>query len=531
VVEPSEAWLLAGLGVLQLGVAVWWWQGPNLRRTRAWVTGLFALNGLATLLAALGELSGWPSLLPVLVDRWSNVFLVGFGLVALRAGDRMRWPGRLLVIAAGAVTVAFTAARIQGQWTGMPTQWTRTARNITLWPAIVVGGLALVAATRRAHEDGARLWMLLLAGVGIRYSELTAVIAPIADPSAILADTWLKSLTMGLRLLAFAAMFAAAASLLARRRNPDRIADLRFYDLSLILVLSGFLFGFARTLSPNISESTVYFSLALVRPLVFLGVQARLGPTRWGEGSRSAWLRAGAGFFVCGALAGLLAPLFGFQGLGVWPFLGIGGLVGGMLAPRLRLPAFPDQATTAEASQEEASVSDIVAAIETDRVQLPDDWRQRLADACEGYRKLPTDVQEGIEGMARWERILIALDGAPAGGELPPYERTTPGLHLRTQCPYASIGPEISRTNERADRILAQFGLREGEGAPVGEAPLVTSTFGSAEGLDSPRAKSYELTPLGERVAERLREEVGLADLDPAEAGPLVGETFEPTRA
>lgn len=164
--------------------------------------------------------------------------------------------------------------------------------------------------------------------------------------------------------------------------------------------------------------------------------------------------------------------------------------------------------------------------LEHDEVTLPGDWADRTSENYHLFRKQPEGVREGLADLARWERIVLTLDGAPEREGLPPYERTTPGLHFLTHCPYSNIGPEIDRANERAESILEDFELETGSGMAYTDPDLVEGRLGRAEGLDSPRVKIYELTDVGERVAARLRDELGLGDEDPTEVERLVAEGF-----
>lgn len=533
-VEVWESWLLAGLGVFQLAVAWWWWQGPYLRGTRGWVTGLFALNGLATLTRAVPNVPDG-SLLDItsgVFDRWTLLFLLGFGLVGLRRGKKASSAEKGIVTIAALALVALTVRTIQVELPGsVKPPWISLLANGILMVAIIVGGIALIRWTRSADQPSAAVWILLLAGLGMRYAELATWLTP---PTSISAYTSPDLLTAAENLLSAAAllsMLAAAVALLYRRSQPEKVEDLRLFDLSLILVLAGFLFGFARVTSANEITLAIVFSLAVVRPLVFLGGQYRLDQASTRTSQRLSWLKNGAGFFGSAFLGALLAPGLRIPGLGAWAVGAMFGLFGWVIATNQSLPFESAEAGTERkepvTARNQAPRSRDWG-IEEERVQLPSDWRDRVTADYEAYRELPLAVQAEIASLSRWQRILLVLEGAPEGDGLPAYERTTPGLHLLTQCPYASIGPEVSRANNRAERILEEVGLGPPPSSMLGEEPLIESRFGSAEGLDSPRAKSYQLTGLGEQVAERLREAIGLGDLDPEDAHRLAGEAFEP---
>lgn len=519
-VAAWEFWVLVSLGALQLAVAYRWWEGPSLEGTRGWVAALFALNGVYTVLK-LGTQMGFPQFLLDLAsmgDKWTNVALVGFGAAALDVGGRRGRLRRAVLLPLATVVVAATAYITVRRFAGLPDPAWHPWVSIQVLGAAILVGAAATAARFARWEDGTNpVWGIALAGVGLRYAELSTWLFPTPVPTAgdLLADPALVA-----RVVALPAMVLAFGVLVLRyvRRRPTRAR--RTYELALALLLAGFLFGLARR-TPDKTVLAIVLTFALARPLAFLEAQARLdGEHIWSHRSGRR-LAVGAG--------GLLAALAGV-GLGAAVGLGFEGraVVGAALVPlgawgAHALPTVPLGPGPTEAETGGNPGTDWP--VEADRVTLPDGWREDLEDAYEDYADQSPEVRDALDGLAYWERLVLALDGAPDREGLPAYERTTPGLHLWTHCQYSGIGSELSRADDRAEVVAEALGVdATGPGTPKGG--LVAETWGRAKGLESTRAKIYELTPLGERVAAALREKVGLPEADPQEVARLVPAGF-----
>lgn len=520
---PWETWTVLFLAGLQLGVAYWWWKGPRLPGTRGWVTALFGLNGSATLLNHGSKVLASPLLdaLGTLADRPTNVALLALGVIALDPdGRHRRWwgPALLALLALQVPSVAYMEwAKLAGA--GAP-NILRITTTPVLFLAAAVGGAALLQRGLRWSSDEDVLWGLALAGVAVRYADLTAWFFKARRVTQLLDQAPHQVLRDAAFLLGLAAMVLSAAGLLARyvRDPPDR--NRRTYEFVLALVVAGFLYGAAR----NVSTTTflgVVFTMALVRPLVFLETRARLDGNHLWSGDLRRTLGTGTCAYLT-SLAGVgVAVVVGLGTAGAFltaaGLLPLGVLAGTYVQDHGPTPLSPgSRAPDPEEGQ---------WPVEAEEITLPPDWRKRLTAGQRAYRDLAPDVRERLDGLSHWERILLALDGAPDGGDLPPYERTTPGLHFLTHCPYASIGPEIRRANARARSIAQELGLDPGPGAPV--QPLVEEDWGRAQDLESPRVKHYDLTPLGRRVAQALREEIGLGDADPEEVARVVADGYE----
>lgn len=521
-----EIWALAGTAFLQLAVAYWWWRGPYLEGSRTWVSALFGLNGLGTLSKALRlTLDSRLALVDALgsvAESWTNFALFGLGLVALGVHRRRSVVPKALLGLYALFFVLYTPfeflyVAFESPRPALPFSFQAT----TLSLAIIAGALGLIWRTRSAHRTEDVLWVLALAGIGFRYAELALTFSPPAeflDQLTIASSTPVGNLGRALRLVAMAAAFGW---LLLRRYREPRPARPRLYEISILLVGAGFLFGGARILSSG-SDLVIYFSLGFVRPIVFLGVQSQMTETPFWETRQWSHLRTGTIVFLwvlIGLPLGHILQLTSLSSILVGLSLGV--LVLGVLRTASPPPR-PEEPSTTGPQEPDRDWP-----LEDERVALPDDWRRRVEDGYELYRSLEQSTRDEVDGLARWQRIVLALHAAPEDSQVPPYERTTPGLHLLTHCPYASIGPEISRANERADRILDEVDLERPRTASLDiEEPLIEGSLGQAEGLSSPRVKSYELTEIGEQVARRLREELGLEDLDDADVRRLVGEGY-----
>lgn len=515
-VAAWEFWTLVALAGLQIYVAYRWWTGSHLPGTRGWIAALFALN--ATYMAfSLVHRTGGPEIFNVvdgLADRWTNLALLGFGAVALDVDRRRTRFRRAILVPVVVVAGAGTTYVAWHQAAGLPPPgWKKWFTLQVLLAAIVVGAVALAVRFRRWDEGPNPLWGLALAAVGLRYAELTTWLF---NPQVLQApNTFVVSKAAALLVVAGATLVGAARY---ATRRPSRAR--RTYELALALLAAGFLFGLARRGS-NETYLGLVLTFALVRPVLFLEIQARLDGAHLWSHPVGRPLAVGAG--------GLLAILLGV-GFGAVVDLGFAGRVAAgaaFLAPgawgaHALITARPLQPSDAGGAGT-GSVPDWP--VEEDRVTLPPDWEGRLEEAYRAYQDQPEDVRDALDGLAYWERLILALDGAPDEGKVPAYERTTPGLHLWTHCNYSSIGSELDRASERADVICEALDVPTSGPGGTSEA-LVEETWGRAEGLESARAKVYDLTPLGERVAQALREKVGLPEADPEEVARLVPAGF-----
>lgn len=523
-----ETWALAGLGLLQFGVAYWWWRGPWLEGTRGWVTALFALNGASSLFTA-AELAADAALAASasgLASVGTNVALLGVGLVGLGWNER-RPRAHQATLGLEVVIAALAAAGLVAAESGASAPALlagighRHLRSLSLTLAIVAGAAALLH-RGRSRGDVAGPWLLAMAAVTFRFAELGAAFFNparfVPDDRGLLATA--GQMAPSLWLPVMAAAFMGLAWIRLRR---DDLQDALFHDLALVLLAAGFFFGLARN-SYDVPPLFAYLTLDLVRPAAFVGLQALLHPAPFRRTRQWAQLWQGSIVFVW-VLAGF--PLSRLLGLGtpsaVASSLGLGILALGLVIVlgrsrrrSARDPSSPRGATGADDRGPDWP-------LDPERVSLPGDWEDRVASGYEVYRDLDPSAQAALDDLARWERVVLALHAAPEGDRLPPYERTTPGLHLVTHAPYSSIGPEIKRTNERADRILDELGVAvQGDPSHQDEA-LVESTMGPAEGLSSPRVKSYALTDLGREAAQALAEQV---DVDEDVLLDVLGEGY-----
>jgi hypothetical protein len=515
-----EVVFLFAFSSLQLGVGTWWWQGPALDRTRGWVVALLVLNGVSTLLNGLDVRAGLPALsaASVFLDRWTNFVLVGVGLVAADPGDRLGRPGRVVL---AALAGAFLVATPIHAFGSDPPPATEALFTTSL---VAAGLLVVVGLLRRARAEAPNpfVWALLLSGLGFRLGELGIAFF---NPGALAASDALAGLVhdatlrVGLALVPVGAIVALAiAGIDGERGEREPLA------LAGVLWILGIFVGFARR-SISAPPSFVFFTLGVVRPAAVLASQARLQATPFTSTARARTLATGVAAGLAAALGLGLASVWGLTGTAAIVLsLGL-AMFGGAVAHLARSVtdgADPAREDAAGGSGEEP----IEWPLDEEQVTLPADWRERTRANFELFREQPPAIRERLAGLSRWERLILALDGASADEEgLPAYERTTPGLHFRTQCPYSAVGQEITRVNERAGRVLTERGLEAGK--PTMAPPrLVEDRMGRAEGLTSPRAKIYELTPEGRRLARAIREEVGLEERSAETVARLVAEGF-----
>lgn len=523
-----EVWTLWWLAAFQLAIAYWWWKGPRLEGTKFWVTGLFALNGVGEVLRGILEVTGWGMLhaTSTVLDRWTNLFLLAIPLAALDLDGRWKRV-RYGILGAFAVGIAIVTPDIflnrlaeYSLWSYMTPPGWAVIYTTPLWGAVALTVPAL--GYRLVHEDGARqvAWGLALGVLALRFGEFALFYSPdslrtlLFGPGRDLARMASDFLRAG-GLLAMVAAFVGLLVIRVRREDPEPIMD-----LAILLVLAGFLFGAGR---PGGSQAVLvsFVTLAFVRPVGFFAAQTRLRETPILATRPGRFVAAGAGLFGA-SLVGVLVGQAWDQPLVRSLLIGAAFLLFSYPAVRWidrRFMSLPADERPPPSNERNWPVDE-------DNVTLPGGWQSQLEEGYEAYRSLPADVRDRIDDLVRWQRILLALHGAPKGGQMPAYERTTPGLHLATQAPYAEIGPEIGRANERWEAILGEHGVERPNPAPDRDEPLIRSTYGRAQGLDSPRVKIYELTDLGEKVAEQLIGQVGLDGTDPANVRKLVGEGF-----
>lgn len=520
-----ETWTLLWFAALQFAVAYWWWRGPFLEGTRGIVAVLFALNGVVTLRGVLQPFVAAEAPLRAvagLADNFTLVMLVLLGTVGIDVGGglpRVRRVGGGTLLAGYVLLSPFWVLENLGMYT-MPA-WNLLA---TTGVQLLAGILVATALVRRLETDDSLArdaWLLVLAGVGLRFAEFSmAELFPNILIQGPKESIWVNAQQV-LR-IAMATVIVVALIQLIRAYFEDEGPG-PVHDMSLALLLGGLMLGAGRTVGGD-SWVALIFSFAFPRPLAFTAGQARLTGSAWREESRVEELARGALLFA----GSLVAVQVGATWLGnPLAAMGFGAALTVMGIPvARRIEVLPGaSATPRRADQTEAASPGKEWPVEDERVALPDDWRDELERRERTYQELPGNVRKNLDGLSRWQRIVLALEGAPDGGDLPAYERTTPGLHYLTHCPYSNIGPNISRANDRWEKILEELNVDGPDLSPGGE-PLIEGSWGRAEGLDSPRVKWYELTDLGEEVAARLREEVGLADRNPQDVALLVGEGF-----
>jgi len=528
-VAPAwQIWMLAAAAPLQLAVAYWWFRGPRLEGTRYWVSGLFALNGLATATEATNLLMAEPLGFVKGVGRvssiWTNFALFGLGLVALRLHERRR-TAYLAIVGVFGLSLAVASPFEYMRRAFENTAFTDSIQRQSLSYAIFAGAAGLAYRAGEAEQPRRSLWVLALAGIVFRFAELSIAFnsppsvdwnpaAPLETYESVMRPLWLVA-TVG-----------AFGSMLVHRSRGAAVDRPNLYDGAILLFLGGFIFGAGRG-AGQIGSLVAFFSLGFVRPLVFLGVQNQLLDGSFRGTGRWRALRSGGIVFVwvlVGLPVGYLMELTSLSSFLIG--LGLGVLAISGLHISARLQAHP-QEHGSERGEQDTAPEEPDWPLEPDRVALPDDWKQQIQTGYETYYDLPAQARDNVDELARWQCIVLALWAAPDGDEIPPYERTTPGLHFLTHCPYSSIGPEIARTNDRAEAIVDELDLARPKAASLhGDEPLIESSLGQAEGLSSPRAKSYELTELGDLVAEALRDQVGLAESDDEQILLVLGEGY-----
>jgi hypothetical protein len=509
-----EGWTLLWLGGVQGLVGYFWWRGPALPQTRVAVAVLFGVNAAATTLVALGDLGGWPSAgsAASVLDRFTNPLLLAATLAALAPAGRLR-------LAAGAAVGASFLGIAVALALQPPPPWNGPLIEGSLLMAMPVAAAGLLRQLREPPSPLRSAWVLVLAVLSMRFADLSI---SIFVPGLESADV--GPLHQGLRMLGLVAMLAVAGMLL-RATLGAQARDASLIGAALALVLAGFLLGASRV---GLGEVTaIAFSLALVRPAVLVAAQGVLRGARPGQSPEE----RGLVVFVALMVVSMLGFVVGDMAWGLptgaaallataFPLLAY-PLVVRLLPPR---PAGDTAATDVASERERRRAWRL-----DERVPLPMDWERRLQDARVAHRALGAAARARLALATRWQRILLALQAVPPDAAKA-YERTTPGLHLATQVPYAAIGPEIARCNARWESILREQGLPRPTLPVDPRQSLVRGTWGRADGLRSERVRVYHLTPLGQQVAAQLREQMGLGAVPSGLAAKVAGEAL-PTPA
>jgi hypothetical protein len=521
-----EVWSLAALGLLQFGVAYWWWTGPYLEKTRGWISALFALNGFGTARKA-AEIAGLRSNLLDAVglvgEKWTNLCLLAFVVIVLaRERPRVRRWALTMATAAAVLLSPFTFWSL---FTGADGGPAKDLMTLLLYTAMIAAGPALVTQTRRLGKQVEGVWLLALSVVGFRFAELVAWLMYLEvlnyDTAIQAASGYGKVASLGVLLGAFAWM------LVVRTRESFEPGQRNFLDVSLLLLLTGFLFGFARNITTGDNAFAILFSLALLRPMGFLVVQQLLRDEPLADTDQYEQVKSGTTVFGASLVGIPVGDLFAFDTTGK---VIVGLMFAGFALVAVRgwriANRDPPPQTQTPVPDDGFDVDVEALPLDPDNVTLPDDWQNIASEHARTYADLNEAHREALADLARWQRIVLALYGTVDEGELPAYERTTPGLHFLTHTPYASIGSEIARTNDRYREILESHGLEAPTRTSDPDEPLIASQLGRAQGLDSPRVKSYRLSDLGETVAEAIVEDAGLASLDREQLPRFVGEGY-----
>lgn len=456
--------MLFWLALFQLTAAWWYWNGPQLPRTRGWVVTLFALNGAATLLAGLAGLLSWSfgGVLADAVDIMTNVPLLGVA-TSLHPGLRSRGLRSFCVAALGVPAAIAAVAALAGQNAlGFSQDVLALLRELPLLASFVLVGAAL-------GWGGFQRPRLIVASVlGMRFAELSASVFSIrffdlrfvGPPGLVLGDV--------MRLAGSSALVVGAAALLFARRNSTA-HDRPGIDLALGLVVGGFLIGTARAQAPS-SASILYFTIAFIRPLAFLAAQSEMAGLDIGEDPRWRHVRSLGWAFAAGSIG-----------------LSIGAALWSL--------------STSAASLFAASVS--LVWLVGERAVLSRTQHQHRNRNTVRVALTRAPIEGELARMPYWERLAVVLY---AWRDLPPdaFERTTTALSSVTGVPYASLGTEMSRTNAR---VGASPNARHG-------AVVFAHTLGVATGPARRRVKIYRLTTEGERQAEGILERAKIARSD-----------------
>lgn len=467
-----EPWALFWLAAFQFTAALWYREGPHIAQTKNWVIALFALNGAATLAIGLATISSIAPLsaLAEAVDIWTNLALLGVAFALLGVGTT-RWAAAAVGIL-GLFLVAPTVGVLTSGAVPLAAPVLDFARELPLLAAILVTSVVLLRALRAFDSATA-----LVAGVlGMRFAELTVSTFTVRFLRDAFTGQFATVATDVLRASATISLVLVAIVLIVARRKV-REEDRAIHDLVTGLLGAGFMIGVARVQVPT-SATLLYFTVAFIRPLAFLAAQSRLGghglfgDHRW-KSARNM------------ALAGVVGSVGLFAASYLWllptaPATMVAAAVAllSYLAGRAMFP------TVSEPPAHEAEPTASPARGSSPGEISPLNHRLAL--------------------LSYWERLVVVLY---AWRDQPPDapERSTPALARITGVPAASIGTEVSRTNERLER------------AETGPESVFVSSWGRPTGPSRRPVKVYRLTRTGETLAKGIMARIGMATEDLAE--------------
>jgi hypothetical protein len=448
------------------------------------------------------------------VDAWTNVLLLGLTMTALGLRQRSRILHDLALAASIIGVLASSWAYLVGGW-----PWTTPVVEAPLLGAMVLNGLYLARrSVGPTTED--RGWFLASAILGMRFAELASSVflkGLLHRPFAATAEALVSDAE---RSFAFLFLIAAFVMLVKRARTADG-EERAFVEAGIGLLLAGFLVGVARVDAASV-QSLIFFTLGFARPIAFLLIQDQLDGTQALRSVRSRMALAGGVIFVAGTAG--LALSSSFWDLPPWADLAMAGGLALWAFPFASRWAGQARAREAPTGLASPSVPPRTWGLDSEKASLPPNWEQMVSGNYEAYLAAPEGVRRHLRDLTRWQRILLALNAVP-DDQPRAYDRSTPGLHLSTHCPYASIGPEVHRTNARYQAVLDDLEI-DAPKLPTGKDSLIQTTSGRAEGLRSHRASLYRLTPLGRKVAAKLSDRLDWAGADESRIARCLGEEF-----
>lgn len=495
----AEAWVASSQIVLLLAVAAVWMRGPGLGGTKGWGAALLVLNAVAILGFALVQegiapAEGLRHRLASWIDRVSDVALLALTLVICRVPRP--WSTGAITVAVVAIALV-TPHHLLASQSAHPA-WVAVLRELPLEMAIIGLAPALAWRVRQPSRVG---WpaVLILSALALRYANVASLYWSHKLWTPPPPGTWelfgevpamIACVSLGSLLI-----YLVGRLYICKGTERDETAAL----CGALVV--GLLYGIALKLGVG-ELSTATFTMGYIRPAAFLLANRFLADANQNVAMPAPEALVGA---LLASLAAVWGASAGWQ-LPTPAALLISSAAGIVSGGAIWLWMMP----TARAAADVKFAPDV-------RVPLPDDWDLRVRVAMDRFQGLAAETQARVRALRRWERLLLAVDAASS---LPPraFERTTPGLHLISQAPYAQIGPELKRANGRRDRIVADLGL----GVPDG--PLWRTESGGADGLASKRALRYDVLPAGAAVATAIRERLGLERLPREEIAQVAGE-------
>lgn len=533
---PWEPWLLLCAAGFQFLVGAWWWRGEHLPGTRGWVASLFLLNGAVTLfggglrLGAPGAFERTASF----VDMWTAFFLLGLAVTAFELGHRSRWLADTALAVTGVLALATSlqVGRLGGlvSLPALPT-------DFPLAFAMVGTGVALVARSESWDTRRGRAWLLVLAAIGVRFTDIQ--MGWIAVLPADFGSADLPTVLQGAaRTASMLALLAGALALVRARWRADGAETRNVLDVALGLLIGGYLLGLAKFTGPWAFDLNGYLlSLVIVRPFGFMAAQAHLvGASLWAQ-PRGRFLLAAWGIVGASLVALFVATeawrMSTFQslavstGVAVLGFSAFRGLWSFTPATRTVEPR-PSETPPGVDGGAEAR-KDLVRALEARGLDpttavLPPDSMDRFEWGRRAYEALDPPDQANLALPDYKERVLIALAVAPQakdGGY--PFDRTSSGLFLTTHLKYRSVSGTVKAANEQAERIARALGVpTQAHQRPLA---LIRVTDGFAA-YHRGATKVYALTPLGEAVANRLIERFGLGGIGRDRLALVLGRRF-----